>query len=181
MKNINWDNVQEATRGQSLAPGGYICGILTAEDVPKKEYLRMEFDIAEGAHKNHFRQLKERTGWDGWPYEGSFVRSYKEKARPFFKAFITALELSNKGYKFNNDEHTLPRKLFGAVLAEEEYRGNDGKVKTRLYVYQIRSVKSIREGDFTVPEKKRLTEAEPAYPAPGSFAPVTGDDDDVPF
>lgn len=184
MKNINWDDVQEASENSRLTPGGYICGIVSAEDISEKEYLRIEFDIAEGEQKNYFRQLRERLFLDTWPYDGSFIRSYKEKARPFFKAFLTSLELSNRGFKFNNDERTLTRKLFGAVLGEEEYLSNDGKLKTRLYVHQIRSVKAIRDGDFKIPELKKLASATaaPSYNAPASDYPVLDDDDaELPF
>lgn len=183
MKNINWDDVQEASENSRLAPGGYICGIVAAEDFPQKEYLRIGFDIAEGDQKNYFRQLRERLDLDSWPFDGSFIRSYKEKARPFFKAFLTSLELSNRGFKFNNDERALTRKLFGAVLGEEEYLSNDGKLKTRLYVYQIRSVKAIRDGDFKVPELKKLkSQASINNPAPAADFPLLEDDDaELPF
>lgn len=185
MKNIDWSAVQEASDGR-LTPGGYICGIVTAEDFPDKEYLRIEFDIAEGDQKNYFLQMRKRMNLETWPYDGSFIKSYKEKARPFFKAFVTSLELSNRGYRFNNDENTLPRKLFGAVLAEEEYLGNDGKIKTRLYVHQIRSVAAIREGNYTVPDLKRYTpstgSAAPAVTAPANnYAYIPDDDADLPF
>ena len=41
MKNIDWNNVQEASEDR-LLPGGDVCGILRAEDVPDKEDLRIE-------------------------------------------------------------------------------------------------------------------------------------------
>ena len=132
MKNINWNNVQEATDAR-LTAGGYVCGILRAEDVPDKEYLRIEFDIAEGPYKNYFRDLRDRLNLPQWPAGGVLIRSYKEKAQPYFKAFLTSVQNSNPGYTFNNDEATLSRKLVGMVLGEEEYEYN-GQIKTRLRV-----------------------------------------------
>jgi hypothetical protein len=55
-----------------------------------------------------------------------------------FKRFCTAVTKSNPGYVFdgqiNTDEKTLIGKGIGLVLGEEEYYGNDGEKRTRLYV-----------------------------------------------
>lgn len=91
MKNLNLENVQEAKDFTPVPPDGYICRITSVEDVPDKEYLRVEFDIAEGDFKGNYQTLYENKGFWG----GSFVRSYKEKALPFFKSFTTAIENSN--------------------------------------------------------------------------------------
>lgn len=184
MKNIDWNSVNEATDAR-LTPGGYICGILNAGDVPDKEYLRIEFDIAEGPYKNYFREMRDRLNLPQWPAGGVLIRSYKPKAQPFFKAFLTSVQASNPGYVFRNDETSLRRKLVGLVLGEEEYEYN-GEVKTRLRVAAVRSVKAIRDGDFKVPDKKCLAPA--AAPAQwhsggsgnADFALIE-DDGDLPF
>ena len=176
MRNIDWNSVNEATDTR-LTPGGYICGIVRAEDVPDKEYLRIEFDIAEGPYKNYFREMRDRLNLDKWPSGGVLIRSYKEKAQPFFKAFLTSVQVSNPGYVFKNDETTLARKLVGLVLGEEEYEYN-GEVKTRLRVSAVRSVKAIREGDYKTPEKKLLSARPQSAPA---FEPIADDDGDLPF
>lgn len=182
MKNIDWNSVNEATNSR-LTPGGYVCGILNAEDVPDKEYLRIEFDIADGPYKNYFREMRDRLNLTQWPAGGVLIRSYKPKAQPFFKAFLTSVQASNPGYTFQNDETTLRRRLVGLVLGEEEYEYN-GEVKTRLRVNAVRSVKAIREGDFKVPDKKCLA---PAASAPGYSSGSNGDyaliedDGDLPF
>lgn len=178
MKNIDWNNVQEAEEFQRLLSGGYICGIVRVEDVPEKEYLRIEYDIADGEFKNYYRQQAQRN--PDWNWGGVLIRSYKEKALPFFKAFLTAVEKSNTGFKFNNDEKTLVRKLVGLVLAEEEYQKQNGDIGTRLYVAQVHTVDAIRKGKFEVPKLKKLS---------GSAAPVTNEfqtipavsDEDLPF
>lgn len=177
MKNINWNNVSEASDAR-LTAGGYVCGIVRAEDVPEKEYLRIEFDIAEGPYKNYFRDLRDRLNLDKWPSGGVLIRSYKEKAQPFFKSFLTSVQNSNPGYVFQNDEATLSRKLIGMVLGEEEYEYN-GEVKTRLRVSSTHSVKAIRDKDFTVPEKKCLAPAATSYTA--SYEPIDDTSGDLPF
>lgn len=176
MKNINLDEVQEAQEFSRLPVGGYICGIVRAEDVPEKEYLRIEYDIAEGENKNYYRKQAQRN--PDWNWGGVLIRSYKEKALPFFKAFTTAVEKSNSGYKFDSDERKLARKMVGLVIGEEEYEKSNGDIGTRLYVASVHSVESIKEGKFKVPEFKRL---------PGSSATnakgfeETVSDDDLPF
>lgn len=155
MKKIDWNNVQEAEEFQRLPAGGYICGIVRVEDVPEKEYLRIEYDIADGEFKNYYRQQAQRN--PDWNWGGVLIRSYKEKALPFFKAFLTAVEKSNTGFKFNNDEKTLVRKLVGLVLAEEEYQKKNGDIGTRLYVAQVHSIDTIKNGEFKVPELKKFS------------------------
>lgn len=174
MKNINWDNVEEAREYERLAPGGYICKITAVEDVGKNEYLRIEFDVDEGKFKGYFLDLYKSKGFWG----GTFYKSYKESALSFFKAFKTSVEESNPGYIFDNDESTLVGKRVGLVLAEEEYKGNDGKIKTRLYVDRARNVESIRKGDFKIPEKKMLPKdyQQPSYQSADNLP-----DEELPF
>ena len=171
MKYVNLDNVQEAGDFNRLTPGGYICGITRVEDVPEKEYLKIEYDIAEGEFRNYFRQLSERFGFWG----GRFIRSYKDSALPFFRSFTKAVERSNKGYEFDYDEHKLVRKYIGLVLGEEEYISKDGEIKTRLYVASTRSVDAIKQGDFKVPELKKFKQKEPVNNQPEL------DNSDLPF
>lgn len=180
MKNINWNEVEEAQEYEKVATGGYVCGITAVEDVTEKEYLKLEFDIAEGPLKNYYRGLYEAKNFWG----GKFIKSYKEKAQKFFKGFITAIENSNKGFKFDNDEAKLKRKLVGLVLSEEEYEAKDGTIKTRLYVSDVRSVDKIRSGDFEVKPLKRFSTASGTLTnstAPGTLSDFEETNDDVPF
>lgn len=175
MKNINLDEVQEAQEFSRLPIGGYICGIVRAEDIPEKEYLRIEYDIAEGEFKNYYRQQSQRN--PDWNWGGVLIRSYKDKALPFFKAFTTAVEKSNSGYKFDSDEKKLARKMVGLVLGEEEYTKQSGDIGTRLYVASVHSVESIKAGKFKVPELKRLSDSSAS--STNDFQTVS--DDDLPF
>lgn len=188
MKDINLDAVQEAQEFERLGPGGYVCGIVRAEDVPEKEYLRIEFDIADGPHKNYFRGMRDRLALDSWPAAGVLYRSYKESALPFFKQFVSCVQASNAGYVFKSDEATLARKMLGVVLSEEEYEKNDGTVGVRLKASAVRSVKAIRDGDFKVPAIKKLKTAPAAYadayrtqPANSTDYAVIDDGEDLPF
>ena len=176
MKNINWNNVPDPVELPRLTPGGYVCKITVAKDVPEKEYLKLEYDIAEGEFKGHWNELyKAKSLWGG-----TFFRSYKEKALSMFKGFLTAVKESNHGFVFENDEKRLEGKLIGLVLAEEEYRKKDGSDGTRLYVANVRSVDKIRKGDFVVPPKKLLENS--GNTSNNGFYPMNDvEDDDVPF
>ena len=176
MKPINnWDEVQASTdEFKKLPPGGYICAILSAEDVPKKEYIKIVYDIAAGEYADYY---SDDWGKDNlWAH--TIYRSYKESAAGMFKAFINAIEESNKGYKWNFDEKTLKGKLIGIVLGEEEYIGNDGSVKTRLKDRSTKSVRDIEENRFRIPKIKKLEEEQ----GTGSSAPAGFvESDDLPF
>lgn len=53
MKNINWNDVQEATERRDLPVGGYVAGICKATDEPTKERLNIEWEVAEGEFKGY--------------------------------------------------------------------------------------------------------------------------------
>jgi hypothetical protein len=155
MKNINWTSVEENKDFDQLIPGGYICNVTTVEDKEDKEYIIVFYDIVEGKFKNYFQQLEQAKNFWG----GKFIKSYKESALPFFKGFLTAIENSNSGFianHFDGDIGKLKNKYIGLVLGEEEYISNDGDVKTRLYVAEVRSVNKIKSGDFKMPKLKKL-------------------------
>jgi len=178
MKPIDLSNVQEAGSGNKLPAGGYICRIGFAEDKPDKSYILVQYDIAEGEFANYYgdRQRANPT----WGWGGNLYKSYKQNALPMFKRFCSCVTKSNPGYLFdgntNADEKTLAGKLIGLVLGEEEYAGNDGTIRTRLYCVTELPVDDIRAGKFKVPEKK------PLKTTSTGFTDVSnGDDSDLPF
>lgn len=154
MKQLNLDNVRSADETTRLAPGGYLCGIKKVTDVPAKEYLEIEFDIAKGDFAHYYEQLCAKFG----SWNGRFIKSYKDSALPFFKAFIEAIEASNPGFKWDgHTEQALERKWIGIVMGEEEYRKRDtGEIKTVVRAQQFLPIEDIKAGKFVVPEVKRL-------------------------
>ena len=128
MKKIDLKNVQEFTKFKNPV-GGFICEIKTVEDVPEKEYLRVGYDIAEALNdeqKEFVGMYEKRKKERDFDYPTTVV-SYKENSLPFFKGFVTALENSNKGYKWDNDETKFIGKRIGFVIGEEEYEGQDSQ------------------------------------------------------
>ena len=176
MINIDWSKEQEAQEFARPGAGAYICRIVSVEDNPSKEYLKICADIAEGEFKDYGKLSEERTGKD-WDYI-RFNRSYKPKARGFFKGFLTALEKSNRNFNansFDGNEQRMKGMWIGLVLGEEEYRKKDGSVGVRTYVDSIRSGEAIRQGDYKIPEFKKLDQANSAS------APISNSYDDCPF
>lgn len=175
MKAIEGFESVEAMGGneyRQLPPGGYTAYITKAEDVPDKEYLKLEFEICDGEYKGYGADCLERNGFT--PLR--FIRSYKPKAAGFFKQFINTMEQGNHGYKWNWDEKTLVNRYLGVVMGEEEYRKRDGSIGTRLTVTRLLTPNEVVYGKFKVPAKKTLAVED----APTSFAPLPSDSD-LPF
>lgn len=170
MKKLDGYEQAEARTGEyeQLPVGGYVCKILQVKaEEPEpdagKSYdvlLRIGFDIVEGEHAGYFkRQFERKVALNPnakWP--GMYYQTAKGgEAAGYFKGFITAIEQSNPGYKWDWDERKLKGKLFGGVFGEEEYVGNDGNIRASVKCVWVRSADKIRNGDFTIPEKKTVS------------------------
>lgn len=59
----NISEVKEAGSSERLGAGGYICKYTKVEDVADKNYLYMEYDIAEGNFANYYKSLEESFGF----------------------------------------------------------------------------------------------------------------------
>lgn len=156
--------------------GGYILGIINAEtkmSTNNNEMLVLKMDIAEGEFQGHFREISDAVQKD------LLLKHYRvtdsEKSIPYFKGDIKAIEESNQGFVFNFDEKTLRGKKVGAVLINEEYVARDGDVKTCLKIAYICNAQKIRDGSFTIPKDKILSDGTVQRPQPATS------DDDLPF
>lgn len=162
MEPINLQDVQEAGTGANRLPaGGYVVIIEKVENFSEKKYLRVTYDIAEGDFSGYYGQLrKDHPDWNESGWLGAYVKSYKPAALPMLKRFCSAVSHSNGNYVFdlnnNSDEQSLVGKFIGIVFREEEYYGNDGSLKTRLSVAYECSADKIRNGDFKIPDVKRM-------------------------
>ena len=181
MKKIeNFESV-EVNSGEfkKVVPNGYVCKITYVEDCPfdektqKGDYLKIEYDIAEGDLSGYYKETFDRTGsW--W---GSFFRSYKQTALGMFKHFINCVSESNPKFTWNWDESAFHQQFVGLVIGEEEYKKNDGTIGTRLYVKEIKTIEEIRNGDFKIPSLKKLK-----VDNVPTFTDISNEiDDDLPF
>ena len=161
MKKIdNFDKIQENGGGFKRIPdGAYIVGIKKVTDNPEKKYLRLELDVCKGEYKNWYQKLydadKRETKY--WPRDGVLVRSYSDKALPFFKGFITSVTKSNKNFNWEWDEQKLVNKVFGVVIGTEEYERQNGGIGKRPYIASVHSVETIEKGEYEIPTLKELT------------------------
>ena len=174
MKQIkDFDTIQAAGSFERPQAGGYVCAIRKVEDHPDKQYLALEFDIVEGKWKGYAADTAERAGF--WPLRCN--RFYGQKSVSFFKAFIEAVEATNKNYRWNWDEQTLVGKGVGIVFREEEYINRDGQIRKSIAPFEFKTAAQIRDGEFTVPEPKKIP-AGTIMPAPATFVE---DEGELPF
>jgi len=181
MKPIKGYNNAQASEGfERLPAGGYVIKITGVKNDEEKKYLKIVYDIAEGPERGRYKNEEPKND-----FRHSFIRSYKETALGMFKAFIIAVDGANET-NFNEsiekgfDEQALVGKRLGVVFGYEEYEANDGNVKERLYVKSCTTAQKIIDGDYKVPELKKLkAEKRSAGAIPEGFTPLG--DADLPF
>lgn len=174
-----WDLINEAGEFKRLPAGIYGVKITSVKDVPENQYFEITCDITKGEFANYFSTLVA----NGLKDTSKTIRSYKQNALPFFKAFITAVEKTNPPYKWDWDESKLVGKNVIAVFGEEEYLDNDGNVKVGIKLVEFRSLEAYQQNRIKVPELKKLPESEkPAQPAAQTNSELTPLDlSDLPF
>lgn len=182
---------------QRMGAGGYIVQVQAVrtqgEDnyhhpinyVKDKNYVKLIYDVVEGDFAGKFSD----DYWQGEDkdYAHCFYLSWKNLGA--FKGAITALDESNPGFDgfaaADAEQWGLfIGKKFGIVVGEEEYRANDGSVKTKLSLPRIKSVQDIRDGKFRVPALKKLDGADTStsYSTSGQDEQPPADVyDDIPF
>ena len=173
-----------------LPAGGYICKILNAEETESrngKPMLKVSFDIDEGEYKGYFRDLFK--GWKEssddpatvkWPFTGTkWVMFYNSegKTNRDFKSFCTALEDSGTKVWINDtfDVNGLRGATLGMIFRREEHEYNTAR-SWRTVPVGFRSVKTIEDGNYNVPEDKPLPA--PVLTETDSFQAL---DEDLPF
>ena len=185
----DYDNVKVG-EPRILPAGGYICKILNAEETESrsgKPMLKVSFDIDEGEYKGYFRDLFK--GWKEssddpatvkWPFTGTkWVMFYNSegKTNRDFKSFCTALEDSGTKVWINDtfDVNGLRGATLGLIFRREEHEYNNAR-SWRTVPVGFRSVKTIEDGNYNVPEDKPLPE--PVLTETDSFTAL---DEDLPF
>lgn len=175
-----------------MGAGGYECEIqvirINGTDssgrvidyIKEKQYVVPIFDVIAGEHAGRYSDEYWLDPSRDWGHR--FYWSWKNMGA--FKNVINCFDESNPGFDamaaFTADNWDLFKgKKIGLVFGEEEYRANDGSIKTRLTLPSVRSIQAIREGRYKVPELKRLEGAAPSTAAPADAASSIYND--VPF
>lgn len=165
-KKVNLSEVKEYIEGIGLPKGGYVLKILGATTKENRigQYVEIEFDIAEGPYKGYFKENYENQNkapkkWVGKHFlnvpSGSGTES-DEWTKRSFKTFISSIEKSNPGYKFDWDEQSFVGLVIGGIFNMREYKKDDGSVNTIINFARACSVDTIRSGNYKLPNDKTL-------------------------
>lgn len=195
----DYENAEVRTGGefQKMPAGGYIATIQAVRTdgpasygkgrvdyVNSKQYVKLIYDIAEGEFAGKFSD----DYWAGEDKDYGHCIYLSWKNMGAFKGNIQALDASNPGFDalaaFEADNWMMfIGKKVGIVVGEEEYRANNGEIRTKLGLPSMRPVQAIREGKFKVPPLKKLKEDD----SQGYFSEPKADTgsadpyDDIPF
>lgn len=156
MISVNFENVHEETTKPKA--GGYILKIVNTDLRESQKGVIVECDIAEGEFAGYYANLNSEFGFWGL----SAYKSYKPKALYYFEKFVNYLIESNPGYKWDCDETKWHGLKIGGIIGYEEYRANNGEIKTRAIITDFCSVQDIELGFYSIPELKRMPQSNPS-------------------
>jgi hypothetical protein len=148
-----------------LGLGGHKGIIKTAEEYTSQISYNTSLKVTVDTDKNDKQpnyfgeQFKNDTRTDKkWSNGAIKYVSLKEEENcvRMLKAFITAVENSNQGFKYdwNKGVEQLNGKKIGLIFGLEEYNANDGTVKTTTKLTQFRSVNKVDNAQ--IPKVKTL-------------------------
>lgn len=173
----NWTTVDAANvgGGGQLEEGGYVIMIQKVEDHPAEGYLDVTIDVTEGEHAFMYAGLPKTDDW-----RHTYRRYYDGNAKPFFKQFLDAIEISNRGkfsveaWEKRCDEEELVGMELGVIFQRELYTkqsgANKGKDGWRLNWFASVPAQDIRNGEFTVPAEKDSRKKQNGAAAPAGGA-----------
>lgn len=185
MKKITWTDVDGASGNSSKLPaGGYVVRITEVEDDDKNECIVCTYDIAEGDYAGHYSD--DWASKNAWAHQ--FKRWYSDKAQPFFKSFLDAIEASNTGFTVERwqamcNPFELEGKLIGVVFGAVKYTNRYGDDKERLDAKEFVSADDIRNGNYKVPEVEDRRDHTEGVVGQGMVGESSTADayDDIPF
>ena len=156
----NYDAINENGGSRKLPMGAYVAIIRRVTDDTEKQFLNIEYDIAEVEYKGIGVDTYE--AWGKWSH--SFRVYYSEKAMWRLKKFITRVEKTNNGFQFDwANPNCLVNKGIGLVIGYRQYYSSkDGSLKEALDVQDFVTAADVREGN--IPNDPKVVE--PKSPPP---------------
>lgn len=163
MKKIeNWDNIEAKGMDdfKALPIGAYECKIINAvenhNEQSGKTTLKVMVDIASGEYKDYFKKRYDsNTAIDRkWDNNATKFLAFEGENTSFFKGFITIVENSNVGYKWNWEESTLRDKKLVGVFQYEQYEKQDGTKALKVRLNKFRSLDKL--GEIEVSDSVKL-------------------------
>lgn len=154
MKKIdNWNEIEAKGMDdfKALPIGAYECKIINAvenhNEQSGKTTLKVMVDIARGEFKDYFKKRYDsNTAIDRrWDNNATKYLAFDGENTSYFKGFITCVENSNVGYKWNWEESTLRDKKIVGVFQYEEYEKQDGTRGIKVRLTKFRSLDKLGE------------------------------------
>ena len=136
---------------RGLPIGAYECvikdAILNHNEETGKNTLKISIDIASGEYKDYFLKVYETDTRIDRKWNNNAVRylAYEGDNVSYFKGFLTVIENSNTGYKWDWDETKLKGKKVCGVFQYEEYKKQDGTKGIKVRLNKFRSLDKLKE------------------------------------
>ena len=136
---------------RGLPIGAYECVIkdarLNHNEETGKNTLKISIDIASGEYKDYFLKAYETDTRIDRKWNNNAIRyiAYEGDNVSYFKGFITTVENSNVGYKWNWEESTLKGKKVCGVFQYEEYEKQDGTRGIKVRLNKFRSLDKLKD------------------------------------
>ena len=152
MKKIeNWNEIEAKGMDdfKALPIGAYECKIINAvenhNEQSGKTTLKVMVDIASGEYKDYFKKRYDsNTAIDRkWDNNATKFLAFEGENTSYFKGFITIVENSNVGYKWNWEESTLRDKKLVGVFQYEQYEKQDGTKALKVRLTKFRSLDKL--------------------------------------
>ena len=148
----NWDTIEAKGMEdfKALPIGAYECVIVGAmvnhNQETGKNTFKVAVDIATGEYKDYFKRRFDNNTNPDKKWDNNAVRylAYEGDNVAYFKGFITCIENSNVGYKWDWDETKLKGKKICGVFQYEEYEKQDGTKAVKVRLNKFRSLDKMK-------------------------------------
>ena len=136
---------------KGLPIGAYECVIkdarLNHNEETGKNTLKISIDIASGEYKDYFLKAYETDTRIDRKWNSNAIRyiAYEGDNVSYFKGFLTVIENSNIGYKWDWEESTLKGKKVCGVFQYEEYEKQDGTKGIKVRLSKFRSLDKLKD------------------------------------
>lgn len=160
----NWEEVEAKGMEdfKTLPIGAYECVIRKAQvyknPTTEKESFKVQVDIASGEYKGYFRQRYDNDTRSDKTWDNNATRylAFQGDNTAYFKGFITCVENSNTGYKWDWNEEKLTGKKICGIFQYEEYERQDGTKGVKVRLSKFRSLDKIK--DIEVSDNVKLVD-----------------------
>lgn len=176
-----------------LPAGGYVAKIVNTkiEGYTWGSVCVIYFDIAEGEHKDFFKNQYNNNQNEDKKWKGTYRLTIPEENSQYFRNnqkafnnFIYALEESNSGYHYDCDETKFKGKYIGVIFRNREWEMN-GNSGWTTECGTVASVAEIRENKFRPMKDKPLngksTTTQNTSSNSSDIDSLVDEDEDLPF